>query len=88
MREGLLEEIDLVRVQIGRLLEYNTQKREVGQFTIEEQLAVVNLINKSTATIARLMQVNKALLDANNADIGTQLLNALQEVSQELIDNA
>lgn len=88
MREGLLEEIDLARVQIGRLLEYETQKREVGQFTIEEQLAVVNLINKSTATIARLMQVNKALLDANNADIGTQLLNALQEVSQELIDNA
>ena len=88
MQEGLKDEIELVRVTTARILRY------VEQHTVEDQVvmeaedytALLNLIAKNSATVARLMQVDKALRDAQNTGVGAQLLAALEEVNASLLE--
>lgn len=85
MREGLVEEIDLMRVQIARLLDYSQELKLKEDVPIQDMVAVMNLYAKNAATVARLMQVNKALQDAQNTSVGEQLLAALRTVSDDIL---
>ena len=87
MREGLQDEIDLMRVNISRLMEYCEQlKNAEMELKAEDYIALHNVIAKEAATVARLMQVNKALNDAQNVGIHAQLLAALEDVNQTLLE--
>lgn len=88
MREGLQDEIDLMRVQISRLMEYCGKLHEAKtEMKAEDYIALHNVLAKEAATVARLMQVNKALNDAQNVGIHAQLLAALEEVNANLAMN-
>jgi hypothetical protein len=85
MREGLQDEIDLMRVNISRLMTYCKELHDIEkQLKPEEYIALHNVIAKEAATVARLMQVNKALNDAQNVGVHAQLLAALEEVNASL----
>ena len=86
MQEGVKDEIEVVRISLSRILEY-LEKTTVDGMSIldpESYAAMQNLITKNAATVARLMQVDKALNDAANVGIHEQLLNALEEVNASL----
>ena len=85
MQEGLQDEIDLMRVMISRLLDYVRKLSELEKsLKAEDYIALHNVMAKEAATVARLMQVNKALNDAQNVGIHAQLLEALEEVNASL----
>lgn len=85
MREGLQDEIDLMRVQISRLMGYCKKLHDAEEYMkAEDYIALHNVLAKEAATVARLMQVNKALNDAQNVGIHAQLLAALEEVNASL----
>lgn len=89
MQDGVKDEIELVRVTTARILRYVEQKTIEGEIVVmdpEDYVAILNLIAKNSATVARLMQVDKALKDAQNAGIGAQLLAALEEVNASLLE--
>ena len=92
MSEGLKDEIDVVRVMLKRILDYLDQKRdeETGHLMMstEDYAAMLNLVTKNAATVARLKQVDKALSDAQNVGIHAQLLAALEDVTQNLLENS
>ena len=89
MREGLQDEIELIRVQIKRLLDYCDHLSDLEvTLSAENYIALHNVLTKEAATVARLMQVNKALNDAQNVGIHAQLLAALEEVNQSLLENS
>ena len=86
MQEGVKDEIDVVRVQLSRILDYIEQFRVNDQIKMdpEDYAAMLNLITKNASTVARLMQIDKALNDAANIGIQEQLLAALEEVNESL----
>lgn len=85
MREGLQDEIDLMRVNISRLMDYCRSLHDLEKsLKPEEYIALHNVLAKEAATVARLMQVNKALNDAQNVGVHAQLLAALEEVNANL----
>lgn len=85
MREGLQDEIDLMRVQIFRLMDYCKKLHDMEkEMKPEDYIALHNVLAKEAATVARLMQVNKALNDAQNVGVHAQLLAALEEVNASL----
>lgn len=89
MQEGVKDEIELVRVTSSRIQRYIDQKTIEGDIVAmdaEDYVALLNLLAKNSATVARLMQVDKALKDAQNAGIGAQLLSALEEVNASLLE--
>ena len=89
MREGLQDEIELIRVQMKRLLDYCDRLSDLEvTLSAENYIALHNVMAKEAATVARLMQVNKALNDAQNVGIHAQLLAALEEVNQSLLENS
>ena len=85
MQEGLQDEIDMMRVNISRLLDYARSLSALEKsLKPEDYIALHNVIAKEAATVARLMQVNKALNDAQNVGVHAQLLAALEEVNANL----
>lgn len=83
MREGLVDEIDLLRVTLSRINDY-IGEIDIKNLTVENYVALMGLISKNTATVSRLMQVQKALTDSEKAGLGAQLLAALEEVNASL----
>ena len=87
MQEGLQDEIELMRVNISRLMDYCEKLKATEEYMKpEDYIALHNVLTKEAATVARLMQVNKALNDAQNVGIHAQLLAALEEVNQSLLE--
>ena len=86
MREGLADEIEVARVGLSRILDYMNGV-QLESLKVEDYVALQSLISKYTATISRLMQVQKALTDAEKAGLGAQLLAALEEVNASLMDH-
>lgn len=86
MREGLTDEIEVARVALSRILDY-MQEIEPRNMNIQDYVALQNLVAKHTATISRLMQVDKALTDAQNVGLGAQLLAALEDVNASLMEH-
>ena len=86
MREGLTDEIEVARVVLSRILDY-MQEIEPQNMDIQDYVALQNLVAKHTATISRLMQVDKALTDAQNVGLGAQLLAALEDVNASLMEH-
>lgn len=86
MREGLTDEIEVARVALSRILDY-MQEIEPQNMDIQDYVALQNLVAKHTATISRLMQVDKALTDAQNVGLGAQLLAALEDVNASLMEH-
>lgn len=86
MEKGLTEEIEIARVGLARIWEY-MQTIRPENMEIEDYVALQNLITKYTGTISRLMQVDKALTDAQNVGLGAQLLAALEDVNNSLMEH-
>ena len=83
MQEGVKDEIELARVNLSRIAEYINSVDMTGM-TVEDYVALQNLIAKYTATVGRLKQIDKALSDSANVGIHAQLLAALEEVNASL----
>ncbi len=77
------DEIDAVRVTLARILDY-VNGIDVSKIDAEDYAAIVSLVAKNAATVARLMQVDKALNDSQNVGVHAQLLAALEEVNANL----
>ena len=87
MQDGVKDEIEAVRVTLSRILDYlNTIN--VSELKAEDYAAVVSLVSKNAATVGRLMQIDKMLNDSANVGIHQQLLDALEEVNQSLLENS
>ena len=86
MQEGVKDEIEVVRISLARILDFIGQI-DLSKMSIEDYAALQNLITKNAATVARLMQVQKALTDSEKAGLGAQLLAALEEVNANLMEN-
>ena len=85
MQDGVKDEIEVVRVSLARILDFINQIN-LTDLTIEDYVALQNLISKNAATVGRLMQVQKALTDSEKAGLGAQLLAALEEVNASLME--
>ena len=85
MEIGLTEEIEVNRVILSRILKY-IGEIDPQAMEIEDYVALMNLVSKNTATTSRLMQVHKALTDAQNVGLGAQLLAALEDVNATLME--
>lgn len=83
MQDGVKDEIDLTRVSLSRIAEY-INSVDMSKLTIEDYVALQNLIAKHAATVGRLKQIDKALSDSANVGIHAQLLAALEEVNASL----
>lgn len=87
MQDGVKDEIEACRVTLGRILDY-LNGVDVSKMKAEDYAAVVSLVSKNAATVGRLMQIDKALNDSANVGIHQQLLDALEEVNQTLLENS
>ena len=87
MQDGVKDEIEAVRVTLSRILKY-LNGVDVSKMKPEDYAAVVSLVSKNAATVGRLMQIDKALNDSANVGIHAQLLAALEEVNQSLLENS
>lgn len=89
MQDNLGDEIKAVRITLKRILDYLDARRVSGIYEMEPEnfIAIMNLVGKTAATIGRLMQIDKALNESANVGIHQQLLNALEEVNQALLEN-
>lgn len=83
MQDGVKDEIELARVNLSRIAEY-INSVDMSGMTVEDYVALQNLIAKYTATVGRLKQIDKALSDSANVGIHAQLLAALEEVNASL----
>lgn len=83
MQDGVKDEIELTRVNLSRIAEY-INSVDMSKMTVEDYVALQNLIAKYTATVGRLKQIDKALSDSANVGIHAQLLAALEEVNASL----
>lgn len=83
MQDGVKDEIELARVNLSRIAEY-INSVDMSNLTVEDYVALQNLIAKYTATVGRLKQIDKALSDSANVGIHAQLLAALEEVNASL----
>ena len=84
MQDGLKDEIEANRVILSRILGY-LEGLDLTKLDIEDYVALMNLISKNTATTSRLLQIDKALTDAQNVGLGAQLLAALEDVNASLM---
>lgn len=87
MQDGVKDEIEAVRVTLSRILDY-LNGTDVSKLKAEDYAAVVSLVSKNAATVGRLMQIDKMLNDSANVGIHQQLLDALEEVNQSLLENS
>ncbi len=87
MQDGVKDEIEAVRVTLSRILDY-LNGIDVANMKAEDYAAVVSLVSKNAATVGRLMQIDKMLNDSANVGIHQQLLDALEEVNQSLLENS
>lgn len=89
MQDGVKDEIEAVRVTLSRILEYLDTRRLYSDTDMdpEDFAAIMNLVTKNAATVGRLMQIDKALNDSATVGIHQQLLDALEEVNQSLLEN-
>lgn len=83
MQAGVKDEIEVVRISLSRILDF-IAGIDLKELTIEDYAALQNLVTKNAATVARLMQVDKALTDAQSVGIHAQLLAALEDVTAQL----
>ena len=86
MQDGVKDEIEAVRVTLSRILDYMNGV-DLSKMKAEDYAAVVSLVAKNAATVGRLMQIDKALNDSANVGIHQQLLDALEEVNQSLLES-
>ena len=86
-QEGVKDEIEACRVTLLRILDY-LNGVDPSKMKPEDYAAVVSLVTKNAGTIGRLMQIDKALNDSANIGIHAQLLAALEEVNQSLLENS
>lgn len=87
MQDGVKDEIEAVRVTLSRILDY-LNGIDVANMKAEDYAVVVSLVSKNAATVGRLMQIDKMLNDSANVGIHQQLLDALEEVNQSLLENS
>jgi hypothetical protein len=87
MQDGVKDEIEAVRVTLSRILDY-LNGIDTSTMKAEDYSAVVSLVAKNAATVGRLMQIDKALNDSANVGIHAQLLAALEDVNQSLLENS